>query len=72
MIFSIVSGGLAALFVFFGADMLENNFFSKYHGIAISASCIGTNNLYRCGDGNPSWPFSGKKYNDADCNLADL
>lgn len=35
MIFSIVSGGLAALFVFFGADMLENNFFSKYHGIAI-------------------------------------
>lgn len=35
MVFSIISGGLAALFVFFGADMLEASFFSKYHGIAI-------------------------------------
>ena len=35
MVFSIISGGLAALFVFFGADMLEAKFFSKYHGIAI-------------------------------------
>lgn len=35
MVFSIVSGGIAALFVYFGADMLEANFFSKYHGIAI-------------------------------------
>lgn len=35
MLFSIVSGGIAALFVFFGADMLEARFFSKYHGIAI-------------------------------------
>ena len=35
MVFSIFSGGTAALFVFLGADMLEKNFFSKYHGIAI-------------------------------------
>lgn len=35
MVFSIISGGLAALFVYFGADMLEARFFSKYRGIAI-------------------------------------
>ena len=35
MVFSIISGGAAALFVFFGADMLERQFFSKYRGIAI-------------------------------------
>lgn len=35
MIFSVITGGTAALFVFFGAEMLEKNFFSKYHGIAI-------------------------------------
>ena len=35
MVFSVLSGGAAALFVFFGADMLEKQFFSKYRGIAI-------------------------------------
>ena len=35
MVFSIITGGAAALFVYFGADMLEKQFFSKYHGIAI-------------------------------------
>jgi len=35
MLFSVVTGGIAALFVYFGADMLEKNYFSKYHGIAI-------------------------------------
>ncbi len=35
MVFSIITGGAAALFVYFGADFLESNFFSKYHGIAI-------------------------------------
>lgn len=35
MFFSIVTGGVAALFVYFGAEMLENNFFSKYQGISI-------------------------------------
>ncbi|MDD7403387.1 MAG: polysaccharide biosynthesis protein [Butyribacter sp.] len=35
MVFSIISGGAAALFVYFGADWLETRFFSKYHGIAI-------------------------------------
>lgn len=35
MVFAVISGGVAALFVFFGADMLESSFFSKYHGIAI-------------------------------------
>lgn len=35
MIFAIITGGVAALFVYFGADMLETRFFSKYHGIAI-------------------------------------
>ncbi|MCH5267449.1 MAG: polysaccharide biosynthesis protein [Lachnospiraceae bacterium] len=35
MIFSFVSGGLMALFVFFGANWIEANFFSSFHGIAI-------------------------------------
>lgn len=35
MLFSIITGGAAALFVYFGADMLEKRFFSKYQGIAI-------------------------------------
>ncbi|MCD7824869.1 MAG: polysaccharide biosynthesis protein [Clostridiaceae bacterium] len=35
VLFSMFTGGAAALFVYFGADMLEANFFSKYHGIAI-------------------------------------
>lgn len=35
MIFACITGGSAALFVYFGADMLETKFFSKYHGIAI-------------------------------------
>ena len=34
-VFSIFTGGLAALFVYFGADFLEQKFFSEYHGIAI-------------------------------------
>lgn len=34
-LFSMVTGGLAALFVYFGADFLEVHFFSEYHGIAI-------------------------------------
>lgn len=35
MVFAVITGGAAALFVYFGADMLEAKFFSKYHGIAI-------------------------------------
>lgn len=35
MIFSMITGGAAALFVYFGAEMLEAKFFSKYQGIAI-------------------------------------
>lgn len=35
MIFSICTGGIAALFVFFGADWLEKNFFESYQGVAI-------------------------------------
>lgn len=35
MLFSFVSGGLMALFVFFGADWLERTFFSSFRGIAI-------------------------------------
>ncbi len=34
-VFSIFTGGFAALFVYFGADFLEKSFFSEYHGIAI-------------------------------------
>ncbi len=35
MIFSLCTGGAAALFVFFGADWLEKNFFKSFYGIAI-------------------------------------
>lgn len=35
MVLSIFTGGAAAIFVFFGADWIEHNFFSKYTGIAI-------------------------------------
>lgn len=35
LLFSIVSGGVMALFVYFGADWIEATFFSKFHGIAI-------------------------------------
>lgn len=35
MIFSFCTGGAAALFVFFGADWLEKNFYESYQGIAI-------------------------------------
>lgn len=35
MIVSVVTGGVAALFVFFGADWLERQFFSKYSGVAL-------------------------------------
>ncbi|MEE3393122.1 MAG: polysaccharide biosynthesis protein [Lachnospiraceae bacterium] len=35
LIFCACTGGAAALFVFFGSDMLEHVFFSKYRGIAI-------------------------------------
>lgn len=35
MIFSLCTGGTAALFVFFGADWLEKNFFKSFYGIAI-------------------------------------
>lgn len=35
MIFSICTGGVAALFVFFGADWLERNFYQNFSGIAI-------------------------------------
>lgn len=35
MIFSICTGGAAALFVFFGADWLEKNFFKSFYGISI-------------------------------------
>ncbi len=35
MILSVFTGGIAALFVYFGADWLEAKFFAKYSGIAI-------------------------------------
>lgn len=35
MIFSLCTGGAAALFVFFGADWLEKNFFKSFYGISI-------------------------------------
>lgn len=35
MIFSICTGGAAALFVFLGADWLEKNFFKSFYGISI-------------------------------------
>ena len=35
MVFSIFSGGLMALFVFFGAGWIERTFFSSFQGISI-------------------------------------
>lgn len=35
LIFSVCTGGAAALFLYFGAEFLEQNFFAKYHGIAL-------------------------------------
>lgn len=35
MAVSVFTGGAAALFVYFGADWLEHQFFSKYSGVAI-------------------------------------
>ncbi len=35
MLFSVCTGGAAALFVYLGADWLEHNFFESFHGIAI-------------------------------------
>lgn len=35
MLFAILSGGLMALFVYYGANWIERTFFSKFHGIAI-------------------------------------
>lgn len=35
MIFSLCTGGAAALFMFFGADWIERNFFESFRGIAI-------------------------------------
>ena len=35
MLLSVFTGGIAALFVYFGADWLEAKFFAKYSGIAI-------------------------------------
>jgi len=35
MLVSVATGGMAALFVFFGADWLEKKFFSSYTGVAI-------------------------------------
>lgn len=35
MVFSLCTGGAAALFVFLGADWLENTVYKSYHGIAI-------------------------------------
>lgn len=35
MLFSVISGGLMAVFVFFGAGWIEKTFFSKFHGISI-------------------------------------
>lgn len=35
MLFSIVSGGLMALFVFFGAGWIESTFFSNFQGVSI-------------------------------------
>ncbi|MFG6395087.1 MAG: polysaccharide biosynthesis protein [Lachnospiraceae bacterium] len=35
MLVSVITGGSAALFVYFGAEWLEHQFFSKYNGVAI-------------------------------------
>lgn len=35
MVVSIITGGIAALFVFLGADWIEKQFFSKYNGVAL-------------------------------------
>lgn len=35
MVVSVITGGTAALFVFFGADWIESQFFSKYNGVAL-------------------------------------
>ncbi len=35
MIFSICTGGAAALFLFFGADWIEKNFYENFYGVAI-------------------------------------
>ena len=35
MVFSVISGGLCSLLVFFGADWLEQHFFHSYYGVAI-------------------------------------
>ncbi len=35
MLVSVITGGSAALFVYFGADWLEQQFFSKYNGVSI-------------------------------------
>jgi len=35
LVVSLVSGGIAALLMFFGADFLEQNFYTSYSGIAI-------------------------------------
>ncbi len=35
MLVSVITGGSAALFVYFGADWLERQFFSKYNGVSI-------------------------------------
>lgn len=35
LLFSIFTGGVAALFLYFGADFLEQNFYAKYRGIAL-------------------------------------
>lgn len=35
MLFAIVSGGVTALLVYFGANWIEQTFFSKFHGVAL-------------------------------------
>ena len=68
MIFSLCTGGAAALFVFFGADWLEKNFLWNLDSTAYSCSDDICSGYY----GDAPWTFPGKKNHDADGNLSDL
>ena len=69
MIFSLCTGGAAALFVFFGADWLEKNFFKSFYD---PASDSGTDYICSGYYGYTPWFVPGKKDDDADSDLPDL
>ena len=62
MVFSIFSGGLLALFVFFGAGWSEKTFFSS----------AGTDNFCRSCNGYVAWTVSRKKYNASYGSFTDI